>query len=86
MFPHTDLVDNDFILMSDRTHMDIYQISLPNGQVRGLGIDGIDNPGGLTYYRKKQRIYWTNNAGSIYIFAADLGSKISNPVLGFYGK
>lgn len=72
-------METNFILISDNTHGEIYQISLSSGQIGALNIDNIRNPHGLTYSKKKRTIYWSDGI----IYSATLDSRLGVPLLGF---
>ncbi|XP_052771270.1 low-density lipoprotein receptor-related protein 4-like [Mya arenaria] len=80
---------NDFLFVVDWTHDKIYQVSLVNGEARGLDSDMIQNPVGLEYNHLTGKVIWgdtgdyllqqVNLDGTDYEVLVDVGRYYAHP-------
>ncbi|XP_052771262.1 low-density lipoprotein receptor-related protein 5-like isoform X2 [Mya arenaria] len=80
---------DDFILVVDWTHSNIYQVSLVNGEAQGLDSDMIKKPAGIEYNHLTGKVIWgdtgdyllqqTNLDGTGYEVLVDVGMYHAHP-------
>ncbi|XP_052771268.1 low-density lipoprotein receptor-related protein 4-like isoform X2 [Mya arenaria] len=80
---------DDFILVVDWTHSNIYQVSLVNGEARGLDSDMIQKPAGIEYNHLTGKVIWgdtgdyllqqANLDGTGYEVLVDVGMYHAHP-------
>ena len=62
---------DDFIIVADWTHNELYQVSMITHDVMGIDVDGIDQPAAVAYNHKTQEVIWgettTKQIKSAYI-------------------
>ncbi|XP_030855970.1 low-density lipoprotein receptor-related protein 5-like [Strongylocentrotus purpuratus] len=58
---HSDLVDHDFLLVTDTYHRGIYQVDLySNFKPEALRLNGVKNPIGISFDPVERMVYWTD--------------------------
>ncbi|WAR22304.1 LRP4-like protein [Mya arenaria] len=80
---------NDFILVVDWTHSNIYQVSLVSGEARGYDSDMIQKPAGIEYNHLTRKVIWgdtgdyllqqANLDGTGYKVLVDVGMYKAHP-------